>query len=102
MQDTSTFDVTNHLHVECLRYCFMEVIQTELDRIVQHWNLHEIRSQRHSDIPSGKHGLFYYVPTGIYMKFDRRGIRTSLLVSMGCFTTCQRYSEDAIMLTMLI
>ena len=25
------------------------------------------------------------------MKFDRRGIRTSLLVSMGCFTTCQRY-----------
>ena len=25
-------------------------------------NLHEIRSQRHSDIPSGKHGLLYYVP----------------------------------------
>ena len=62
MQDTSTFDVTNHVHVECLRYCFMEVIQTELDRIVQHWNLHEIRLQRHSDIPSGKHGLLYYVP----------------------------------------
>ena len=40
----------------------MEVIQTELDRIVQHWNLHEIRSQWHSDIPSGKHGLLYYVP----------------------------------------
>ena len=39
-----------------------KMIQTELDRIVQHWNLHEIRSQRHSDIPSGKHGLLYYVP----------------------------------------
>ena len=62
MQDTSSFDVTNHVHVECLHYCFMEVIQTELDRIVQHWNLHEILSQRHSDIPSGKHGLLYYVP----------------------------------------
>ena len=62
MQDTSSFGVTNHVHVECLRYCFMEVIQTELDRVVQHWNLHEIRSQRHSDIPSGKHGLLYYVP----------------------------------------
>ena len=62
MQDTSTFDVTNHVHVECLHYFFMEVIQTELDRIVQHWNLHEIRSQRHSDIPSGKNGLLYYVP----------------------------------------
>ena len=62
MQDTSSFDVTNHVHVECLRYCFMDVIQTELDRIVQHWNLHEIRSQRYSDIPSGRHGLLYYVP----------------------------------------
>ena len=62
MQDTNTFDVTNYVHVECLRYCFMEVIQTELDRIVQQWNLHEIRLQRHSDIPSGKHGLLYYVP----------------------------------------
>ena len=62
MQDTSSFDVTNHVYVECLRYCFTEVIQTELDRINQHWNLHEIRSQRHSDIPAGKHGLLYYVP----------------------------------------
>ena len=62
MQDTSTFDVTNHGHVECLRYCFMGVIQAELNRIVQHWNLHEIRSQRHSDIPSAKHELLYYVP----------------------------------------
>ena len=62
MQDTSTFDVLNHVHVECLRYCFVEVIQTELDIIVQHWNLHEIPSQRHSDILSGKHGLLYYVP----------------------------------------
>ena len=26
------------------------------------WNLHEFRSQRHSDIPSGKDGLLYYVP----------------------------------------
>ena len=64
MQDTSTFDVTNHVHVECLRNCFMEVIQAELKRIhvVQYLNLHEIRSQRHSDIPSGKHELLYYVP----------------------------------------
>lgn len=40
----------------------MDVIQAELDRIVQHLNLHEIRSQRHSDIPSGKPELLYYVP----------------------------------------
>ena len=62
IQDTNAFDATNHVHVACMRYCFMELIQAELDRIAQHWNLHEIRSQRHSDIPSGKPELLYYVP----------------------------------------
>ena len=42
MQDMNIFDETNVLHVDCLRYYFMRVIQAELDRIAEHWNLHEI------------------------------------------------------------
>lgn len=62
MQDTNIYNETNPLHIECLRYCFMDVIQAELDRIAEHWNLHEIRSQRHLDSPSGKPELLYFVP----------------------------------------
>ena len=96
MQDTSLFDVTNHVHVECLRYCFMEVIQTELNKIVQRWNLHEIRSQRHSDIPSGKHVLLYYVPEifgghdyGHHVDLDNSEICLDLYSSIE-----KMYSED--------
>ena len=56
------FDETNILHVDCLRYCFMRVIQAELDRIAEHSNLHEIRQQKHSNMSSGKPELLYYVP----------------------------------------
>ena len=61
MQDMNIFDETNILHVDCLRYCFMRVIQAELDRIAEHWNLHEIRQQKHSNMSSGKPELLYYV-----------------------------------------
>ena len=56
------FDETNVLHIDCSRYCFMRVIQAELDRIAEHWNLHEIRQQKHSNMSSGKPELLYYVP----------------------------------------
>ena len=62
MQDLNVLDTTNALHVECLRYCFMHVLQAELDRIVEHWNLHEIRSQKNSNTPSGKPEMLYFVP----------------------------------------
>ena len=64
------FDETNVLHVDCLRYCFMRVIQAELGRIAEHWNLHEIRQQKHSNIPSG---------------------------NLSCSTTYQKYLEAEIM-----
>ena len=62
MQDMNKFDETNAFHVECLRYCFMQVIQADIDRIAEHWNSHEIRQQMQSIIPSGKPELLYYVP----------------------------------------
>ena len=39
----------------------MQVIQADLDRIAEHWNLHEIRQQKHSNIPSGKYEHLNYV-----------------------------------------
>ena len=62
MQDMNIFDETNVLHVDCLWYYFMRVIQAELDRIAEHWNLHESRQQKHSNMSTGKPELLYYVP----------------------------------------
>ena len=37
------FDNSNVIHVACLKFCFMSLIQEEMHRVSQNWNLHRIR-----------------------------------------------------------
>lgn len=43
LTDLGHFDNSNVIHVECLRFCFMGLIQEELYKVAKNWNLHEIR-----------------------------------------------------------
>lgn len=47
---------------ECVRFCFMRVIQAELDRVAQHWNLHRICSQHNVESPSGRPDTLFFLP----------------------------------------
>ena len=38
IDDMNIFDATNPVQLECLRYCYMHLIQAELDRIAKHCN----------------------------------------------------------------
>ena len=40
----------------------MGVIQAELDRIAQHWNLHRILSQNNVESPSGRPDTLFFLP----------------------------------------
>ncbi|KAL4241014.1 hypothetical protein ACF0H5_001793 [Mactra antiquata] len=62
MVDANTLDTTDKVQIECLRYCFMDLIQSELDRIAMNWNNHEIRPQKHRNIPSGRPEIMFHVP----------------------------------------
>ncbi len=44
--DAGMYDSLDPVHAQCLKFCFMDVIQAELDRIAMHWNVHEIRAQK--------------------------------------------------------
>ena len=62
MQDSGTFDDSDPLHVECLRFCFMRLIQNELNNVVKRWNLHRIRPSNNRESPPGKPDVLYYLP----------------------------------------
>ncbi|XP_055020900.1 uncharacterized protein LOC110160159 isoform X2 [Boleophthalmus pectinirostris] len=49
-------------HISLLRYCFLGVLQKELDTYRQHWNTHTIRPVHQSRCPSGKPEAMYHVP----------------------------------------
>ena len=58
---TSTgIDVSIGYHLECLRFCFMGLIQQELDQVKTMWNHHRIRNVRNSECPNGRPEVLYH------------------------------------------
>ena len=69
------------IHLECLGFCFMPLIQGELNKVATHWNQHKIRPSHNVESPSGRPDVlnYRYVPawtnatdspkTSFYYKF---------------------------------
>lgn len=55
-------DVTKRLDIECVRFCYMDLLQRELNSIRLQWNTHRIRSSRTHESPSGKPDVMYHMP----------------------------------------
>lgn len=49
-------------HTKLLRYCFLGVLQKELDEYKLYWNTHTIRPVHQSRSPSGKPEAMYHIP----------------------------------------
>ena len=55
------FTPGNDVQMECLWFCFSGVIQTNLNRVKDHWNSHYIRRSRHETI-AGRPNELYFLP----------------------------------------
>lgn len=64
------FQSGNQKHVFCLQYCFMDLIQRDLDEVAMLWNSHTIRPSRMAECPSGIPDEMYFFPqnSGISLK----------------------------------
>ena len=59
--ENQMFTPGNRLQMECLWFCFSDLIQQELDELVEMWNTHHIRRSRH-DTVSGIPSELYFLP----------------------------------------
>lgn len=64
MRDSAIFNDSNLVHIECIRYCFLPVIQTQLNSFMESWNSHSVRAQRQNQLltPTGKPDVLYFQP----------------------------------------
>ena len=62
VRDSGIYCDDNPIHVECLKFCFMKLIQDELKRIAEHWNVHNIRPTLNCECPSGRPDVLYFLP----------------------------------------
>jgi hypothetical protein len=47
---------------DCLKFCFMHLIQEDLFKISLEWNSHRIRRNRNSSLPDGHPDELFYMP----------------------------------------
>ena len=52
-------DTTSDLSMECLWYCFSNVLQKELVSVKEHWNTHRIQKSRNNTVPGRPDSLFF-------------------------------------------
>jgi hypothetical protein len=50
------------IQVECLKFCFMPVLQNELHEVAKVWTTHVIRPSHNEDSPSGRPYTLYFIP----------------------------------------
>ena len=62
LRDSGLYNDSDPLHVECLRYCFMQIVQEELDRVAIEWNQHTLQVKRNSQAPRGKPDVMFFTP----------------------------------------
>ena len=55
-------DNSINYHVEIMRFCFMFIIQQELDEMKSMWNTHYIREVSNSEYPPGRPNFLYFMP----------------------------------------
>ena len=51
-----------HKETDCLRYCFMDLIQSDLDEVRRQWNTHRIRPSVGARCPAGIPDELYHLP----------------------------------------
>jgi len=56
------FHVGHPHETDCLRYCFMAILQQHLSEVVMYWNSHRIRPSRGSHCPAGVPDILYCLP----------------------------------------
>ena len=62
LRDIGTYNELDAVHCDNLKYCFMDLIQTDLDRIAHQWNTHEIRQQTNTSCMFGNPTMFFFLP----------------------------------------
>lgn len=62
MADHGILDTTDNIHFECIRYCFMALVNSDLQNTIRHWNEHRIRRGTNTEGPFGKPDVLYFQP----------------------------------------
>ena len=62
LKDQGVYNESDLVQAECLSFCFMRLLQDELARTVQEWNLHKTRPSSNESSPPGRPETLFFLP----------------------------------------
>ena len=62
MSNLGFIDKNSIIIIECLRYCFMDIIRKEITEMALRWNRHLLAPSKHSLLPRGRPDTLYFAP----------------------------------------
>lgn len=62
MENENLIDLNNSLHIDCLRYCFGQLIEENIKITMKEWNEHRMRKQSGKNVLGGIPNELYYLP----------------------------------------
>ena len=62
LRHRNILDTSLSIHLQAIRFCYIGVIQKELDNFMDIWNNHRIRKVQNSECPGGKPNVLFHTP----------------------------------------
>lgn len=63
LEDFGIIDVSSEMDIQCIRFCYLNLLRGELELIRTQWNTHTIRpNSTNESSPSGKPDIIYHFP----------------------------------------
>ena len=64
LSDIGLFNSSDPVHVDCIRFCFMQILRNELDHVAEMWNQHIIASSTfgNSSGPKRRPDCMFFLP----------------------------------------
>ena len=62
LRDREIYDDSDNIQVECLKFCYCDLIKKNLYKVTQLWILHNIRPSSNAEMPSGRPHTMSFVP----------------------------------------
>ena len=63
LRDQGLYNDDNVIHRECLKFCFMDILQTELHGVARDWNIHSIPPSKNGESPPRRPDVPYFNPS---------------------------------------
>ena len=62
MRGSGLYYDSDVIHVQCLRFCYMSVLQDELHRATRLWHVHKVRTSSNPESPPERPDILYFLP----------------------------------------